>query len=81
MANDNDIAADLLLQLLSPIATMRPRDAMFRSHDLFRDYDWGLMERGGIKPPYQPDLSSDFDTRYFDDFPDSENEISSFFAK
>lgn len=80
MSNDDDIAADLLLQLLSPIATMRPKNAMFRSHDLFRDYDWGLLERGGVKPPYQPSLNSDFDTRYFDDFPDSEHEISNFFT-
>ena len=80
MANDNELAADLLLQLLSPIATMRSRDVMFRSHDLFRDYDCGLMERGGIQPPHQPDLRSDFDTRYFDDFPDSSMDLSNFFV-
>jgi len=70
MEKTGDAAGELLLHLLSPVASMRPRDAIFKAHDFFRvdDFSWERLECGEIVPPHRPQLSGQFDTKYFDDF-------------
>ena len=70
MEKAGDAAAELLLHLLSPVASMRPRDVIFKAHDFFRvdDFSWERLERGESVPPHTPQLSGKFDTKYFDDF-------------
>ena len=36
------------------------------SHSFFKEVDWDNLR--DVDPPYVPDLKSDFDTGYFDDF-------------
>eukprot|EP00939_MAST-03C_sp_MAST-3C-sp1_P001897 g1897.t1 len=70
MVGAGDDAFDLLLRLLSPVATMRPKDTMFKTHDFFRvkGFSWQKLIRGEMSPPYRPVLDGEYDTRYFDDF-------------
>jgi len=70
MEKAGDDAVDLVLRLLSPVASMRLRGTMFKSHDYFSDCDfsWEKLRSRECAPPYVPPLESPYDTRHFDDF-------------
>lgn len=83
MTTKDSRCMDLLLQLLSPIATMRPRESIFCCHPIFRNqqdgvsgqievdlptFSWDDLASGKMVPPYVPSVGDPYDTRYFDDF-------------
>lgn len=60
-------AVDLLLGLLRD-ANTRLKENEIRAHPFFCGIDWGSLRE--TPPPFVPQLSSDHDCRYFDEFSD-----------
>ncbi len=40
-------------------------------HVWFRGVDWNVVGRKEIPPPWIPEVNSDVDTTFFDNYPDS----------
>lgn len=44
-----------------------------KSHSYFAGYDWDHLRSGSLRPPFVPELASEIDVGYFDDFNNEED--------
>lgn len=65
------IGALLEKDLSKRIGCMKNGSQDVRNHPWFTGVDWNIVQAKKIQPPWQPDVRSETDFQYFDDYPDS----------
>lgn len=47
-----------------------------KTNPWFQGVDWSIVQQKRIQPPWIPELTSEQDYQYFDQYPETENEVN-----